>query len=189
MDKKALREIYKELRNKISPSQKSKLEDLILIQFQRLDIVIPIAIMTYAPLEKMNEFDPFLITEYCFFKCPNQRLAYPKISEEYSYMRAIEVDEQTLFKKNKFGIPEPINDNEKSPNEIELVIIPLLAYDVKGNRVGHGKGYYDRFLSECRKDVIKIGFSFFEPEPEIFGVGEQDISLDYCISPKMIYVF
>lgn len=189
MNKEALRKKYKERRKNISLAQKSRLEDLILIQFQRLGIEIPCSIMTYAPLEKMNEFDPFLITEYCFFKNPNQKLSYPKIMEESNHMNAMEVDEETLFVDNKFGISEPVNSKVKSPLEIDLVIIPLLAYDVAGHRVGYGKGYYDRFLKECKDDVIKIGFSFFDPESVILGVCEHDIKLDFCIIPEMIHTF
>jgi 5-formyltetrahydrofolate cyclo-ligase len=70
-----------------------------------------------------------------------------------------------------------------------VVFVPLLGYDVQGNRVGYGKGFYDAFLSQCKKDVVKIGLSFFEPEQEITDVLNTDIRLDYCVTPTTVYSF
>ena len=59
----------------------------------------------------------------------------------------------------------------------------------KGHRVGYGKGFYDKFLSECKPDAIKIGLSFFEPEELITDVFESDVKLDYCVTPNSIHAF
>ena len=91
--------------------------------------------------------------------------------------------------ENFFGIAEPAGGNKISPKEIDLVLVPLLAFDQKGYRVGYGKGFYDKFLSECRMDVIKIGLSFFEAEEQIADINQFDISLNYCVTPKRIYDF
>ena len=189
MTKDQLRTVYKEKRAALSATDKAKLEDLILIQFQKLDIEIPSLIMTYAVLEKMNEFDPLPITDYCYFKNPSQVLFYPVIHPSSNIMQSVVVTDDTEFELNKFGIPEPVNAMPMFPEELDLVFVPLLAYDKKGHRVGYGKGYYDRFLKECKDDCIKIGFSFFDPEPSIEGVNRHDIKLDYCITPDRIYSF
>jgi 5-formyltetrahydrofolate cyclo-ligase len=68
-------------------------------------------------------------------------------------------------------------------SKIDVVFVPLLAFDKNGNRVGYGKGFYDNFLAKCREDVIKIGLSFFEPEEIIDDVFKTDIRLDYCVTP------
>lgn len=189
MTKDQLRTVYKEKRAALPAAEKAKLEDLILIQFQKLDIEIPSLIMTYAVLEKMNEFDPLPITDYCYFKNPSQVLFYPVIHPSTNIMQSVVVTDDTEFELNKFGIPEPVNAMPMFPEELDLVFVPLLAYDKKGHRVGYGKGYYDRFLKECKDDCMKIGFSFFEPEASIEGVGRHDIKLDYCITPDRIYSF
>jgi 5-formyltetrahydrofolate cyclo-ligase len=189
MNKEELRKIYKEKRTAISAAQKSRLEDLMLIQFQKLDIDIPSLIMTYAPIERMNEFDPQLITDYCYFKKPEQILFYPVIHPTAVLMLSAVVSDHTLFEPNKFGIMEPVNAMPMFPEEIDLIFVPLLVFDVRGHRVGYGKGYYDRFLKECRKDVLKIGFSFFEAEPIIKGINRYDVKLDFCITPEKIYSF
>jgi 5-formyltetrahydrofolate cyclo-ligase len=187
--KAALRKIYKEKRNTLSITERNKLEDLILIQFQKLNIEIPEQIMTYAPIEKFNEFNPQLITDYCFFKNPQQILLYPMVDIAEGLMVAVAVTDDTNFAQNKMGIDEPIDGLYTAEEEIDLIIIPLLAFDEKGNRVGYGKGHYDKFLKACKPDTIKIGFSFFEAEKQIEDVNEFDIKLDYCITPQKIYHF
>ncbi|RYF89909.1 MAG: 5-formyltetrahydrofolate cyclo-ligase [Chitinophagaceae bacterium] len=189
MTKADLRKIYLHKRTALTASERMKMDDLILIQFQQLGIYIPSLIMTYAPLEKMNEFDPQLITDYCYFKNPQQVLFYPVIHSTEPTMHCEMVDDNTTFQLNKYGIPEPVNGTPMFPEEIDLIIVPLLAYSAKGQRVGYGKGYYDRFLKQCRKDVVKIGFSYFEAEAAIEGTDRHDVKLDYCVSPTNSYRF
>lgn len=97
--------------------------------------------------------------------------------------------DNTLIKKNKWNVPEPIDGFEIETHKIDVVFIPLLAFDELGNRVGYGKGYYDTFLKACRPDVIKIGLSFFEPVAKIEDVFDTDIPLNYCVTPNKIYSF
>ncbi len=95
----------------------------------------------------------------------------------------------TKIEVNNWGIPEPTGGIEVKSSEIQVVFVPLLAFDLKGHRVGYGKGYYDVFLSGCNKNVIKIGLSFFEPEEEIPGILSGDVPLDYCVTPHKTYNF
>lgn len=187
MTKKELRAIYKEKRAAIGNAGRNKFEDLILIQFQKLDIDIPGHLLTYAPFS--DEYDPQLVTGYCYFKNPLQQLYYPVINKETDAMEAVWVDENTFFEPNRYGIDEPVSGKPIFPGEIEMVIVPLLAFDRKGYRVGYGKGYYDRFLEKCDASVMKIGFSFFEATESIDDIRDHDIRLDYCITPEKIYSF
>ena len=66
--------------------------------------------------------------------------------------------------------------------------MPLLTYDLQGNRIGYGKGYYDRFLAQCDSECCFIGLSFFPPEERI-PTEKTDIKLQYCITPEKIYSF
>ena len=97
-------------------------------------------------------------------------------------------DASTL-KLSTYNIPEPIDGIPIANTSIDVVFVPLLAFDLKGNRVGYGKGFYDNFLADCKPETIKIGLSFFEAEAEIEDVYKDDISLDYCVTPKTIYEF
>ncbi len=191
MKKSDIRNSFKEKRLQLTTAQIEKMDDLMLIHFQKLSIDIPALIMTYSPIKKFNEFDPQLITDYCYFKKPDQQLFYPVVIEEGENceMRAVIVDDNTFFETNKYGIDEPIDGIDMIPSEIDMFIVPLLAFDKKGNRVGYGKGYYDRFLKQCRKDCIKVGFSYFDAVEKIEDFNKYDIKLDYCITPERIFTF
>jgi 5-formyltetrahydrofolate cyclo-ligase len=191
MNKKHLRRYYKDMRSQLTPQQINSLDDLLLIQFQKLPIHIPALIMTYAPLSKLNEFNPQLITDYCYFKNPNQQLLYPLMYEveNENEMIAVLVNDETVFEQNEWGIDEPADGFDVEPSAIDMVIVPLLSFDTSGYRVGYGKGYYDRFLKHCRPNCIKVGFSYFDPVPKIEDIGEHDVRLDYCITHERIYEF
>ena len=93
---------------------------------------------------------------------------------------------------NFVGIPEPEESSsaiEISPKKVEVVFVPLLAFDKFGHRIGYGKGFYDRFLTECKPETIKIGLSFFEAEEKLEGIFSTDIPLNYCVTPEKIYSF
>ena len=191
MKKKDIRHYYKEKRCQLSASQIEKMNDLMLIQFQKLAIEIPSLVMTYAPIDRFKEFNPQLITDYCYFKNPNAKFLYPVMDEVEGKdeLIAVMVDDETEFIKNDFGIYEPVEGEDVSPSEIDLIIVPLLGFDKKGYRVGYGKGYYDRLLEQCRTDCIKVGFSYFEPVENIEDVCQYDIPLNYCITHETIYSF
>jgi 5-formyltetrahydrofolate cyclo-ligase len=97
--------------------------------------------------------------------------------------------DSTKFVINEYGIPEPEDGIEIAAEKIDVVFMPLLAYDIKGTRVGYGKGFYDRFLSECKSEVLKIGVSFFEPEVREIRKSNTDIPLNCCISTTKSYKY
>jgi 5-formyltetrahydrofolate cyclo-ligase len=104
-------------------------------------------------------------------------------------MQAIGIDEETVYLTNKYGLTEPKNGEIINPKEIDLVIVPMLICDKEGFRVGYGKGFYDKFLSQCSDKVVTIGFNYFEPIDEIENTDEYDIPLCCCITPTEIYEF
>jgi len=97
--------------------------------------------------------------------------------------------DNTKLMLSTYGIPEPVDGIQVPSNRMDVVFVPLLGYDSKGHRVGYGKGFYDRFLSECKLDVVKIGLSFFEPEENEIPYYPTDVALDYCITPERVFVF
>ena len=97
--------------------------------------------------------------------------------------------DSTKIKVNDWGIPEPVDGIEIDPSKIDVVFIPLLVFDENGNRIGYGKGFYDRFLSQCKPEVIKVGLSFFQAEQESLQTESHDVPLDYCVTPEKIYNF
>src|SRR5690606_4053318 len=103
-------------------------------------------------------------------------------------MKLYKYSENTLLEKNLYGIPEPINGEEILPKELDLVIVPLLSVDQKGNRIGYGRGFYDRLLAECSQTCIFLGLSFEEPIPHI-NSDFFDIPIHYCLTTNYLYKF
>mgnify|MGYP003109507318 FL=1 len=95
----------------------------------------------------------------------------------------------TVIRKNKWNIPEPVSGIEIPSANIEVVFVPLMAFDENGHRLGYGKGFYDIFLASCNPDVIKVGISFFEAEESIPELENSDIAMDYCVTPHKTYNF
>jgi 5-formyltetrahydrofolate cyclo-ligase len=189
MLKKELRKLYREKRNALAAPEKVKLDDLLLIQFQTVVLPMLNTVFSYWPIEENNEPNTHLITDFLEFRSPGLQLVYPKIDDVSGTMQAILVDEDTRFTRNHFNVYEPENGEVIAAAGIDLVIVPLLAVDRKGYRVGYGKGYYDKFLAGCREDCMKAGFSYFEPVTAIDDCHDFDVPLDLCITPQAVYVF
>lgn len=112
----------------------------------------------------------------------------PKVSGQGELVHYLLTD-ATVFSISQWGIPEPVSGIEVAPEQLEVVFLPLLAFDLKGYRVGYGGGFYDRFLAKCREDIVKVGLSFFDPVEEISDRSPHDIPMDYCVTPEKIYSF
>ena len=131
-----------------------------------------------------------VLTEYILkdLECNNQ-LFVPVTNFQEGTMIQVPYSLGDTLEFNAYQIPEPrIQLSPIIPTELDVVFIPLLQADVRGNRLGYGKGFYDRYLALCRPDVIKIGLNFFEPISAIPSE-ETDIPLDYLITPNRIYEF
>jgi 5-formyltetrahydrofolate cyclo-ligase len=116
-------------------------------------------------------------------------VAHPVINSSDGTMQNYLCNENTVYDLNQYGIPEPLNEKEIMPGEIDMAIIPLLVFDTAGYRVGYGKGYYDRFLADCRPEMLKIGLSFFSPVESLSDAAFFDKKLDFCITPDCVYAF
>src|SRR5258705_5598202 len=167
MLKSKARKIYRQKREAISPAEREKLDDLLLIQFQKVDLPFLNTILSYLPIEENKEPDTNLITSFLEFRNPALNLAYPKINAGTRTMQAVLTNADTAFQKGIYNVREPVSDHFISPEAFDLVLVPLLICDHKGFRVGYGKGFYDRNLPHCRINCIKAGFSYFEPVEEI----------------------
>jgi 5-formyltetrahydrofolate cyclo-ligase len=147
------------------------------------------ALLSYYPLTSRQEFNVAVCDSIVLERNPGAKIAWPKTDTETLSMEAHVLEEHGLFAKNKYNILEPIGNYVLLPDQVDLVFVPLLAFDRLGYRVGYGKGYYDRYLRRCRKDVMTIGFSFFEPIDTIRDIDQFDVPLKYCITPSRLYEF
>jgi 5-formyltetrahydrofolate cyclo-ligase len=187
MTKSYLRKKYKALRNGLSKE---------LIDDRSIDIannLLKLNIWHYGfyhiflPIERHNEVNTEFILNILSGKDKNIVISQSNFAtlEMTHYL----LTDNTMIRKNDFDIPEPIDGIEIPSSKLDVVFVPLLTYDQLGNRVGYGKGFYDRFLSECRDDVIKIGLSFFEAEALITDIDLNDVRLDYCVTDSEVLEF
>jgi 5-formyltetrahydrofolate cyclo-ligase len=187
MTKNQLRTYYKKLRTKLSEQEKEEKSLAIANMLVQTEIWDNTFYHLFLPITEQNEVNTEYILNLLMGK--DKEIVLSKTDFLNHQMTHFLLTEETKIKKNSYNIPEPVSGEQISVEKIDVVFIPLLAYDRNGNRVGYGKGFYDKFLSECRENVVKVGLSFFNPENEIEDVYEDDIPLDYCITPDTIYRF
>ncbi len=187
MDKKELRTKYKRLRQELTPEEIDDKSIAIANRMLQLDIWDKTYFHLFLSIEEMKEVETEFILQ--ILAGYDKEILIPKSDFNTGEMKSYLLTDNTKFQKNQYNIYEPVDGIEVPESKIEVVFVPLLAFDKKGNRVGYGKGFYDKFLSKCREDVIKIGVSFFEAEETIDGVLESDIRLDYCVTPTTNYTF
>ncbi|WP_420603758.1 5-formyltetrahydrofolate cyclo-ligase [Flagellimonas sp.] len=186
MLKHELRKKYKNLREELSSSDISDCSILLANHVLQIPIWDFFYFHIFLSIEENKEVDTLpLIT---LLQGKDKNIVIPKVSGPNSMENYLLTD-NTVFKKNKWHIPEPVDGIKIPENQIDVVFMPLLAFDRKGNRVGYGKGFYDNFLHKCEKETLKIGLSFFEVEDNIDDVHENDVPLDYCVTPKRVYKF
>ena len=189
MNKSELRILYKKKRAELSLADIARYNDLILIHFQKLSIPFIKCVHTYLPSLRLREPDTAPIISYLEFTNPELKVAIPSINNATGILDHFYLEENSLRITNKFGIEEVRDGESVNLSEIDLVLVPMLAFDKKGYRVGYGKGYYDKFLSLCRADAMIVGLCFFTPEEKIDDRNDFDIELDYCITPSEIFNF
>ncbi|MFT4203962.1 MAG: 5-formyltetrahydrofolate cyclo-ligase [Chitinophagaceae bacterium] len=187
--KATLRNLYLDKRKALSHKQVLVATDLMLIQFQRLHLPSMETVLSYRPILSKQEIDMEHFESYLQLTNPSVIFCYPVSDLESCTFHAVPTDDDTAFSMNAWGIEEPQSIESIDPKAIDLVFVPLLVFDKKGFRVGYGKGFYDKFLTQCRPDVMKIGFSCFPPVDTISDTDTLDIPLNVGITPDEIYVF
>jgi 5-formyltetrahydrofolate cyclo-ligase len=182
MTKKEARIKYKKLRNDLTEQERDE---------KSIAVVLPIwdrhYFHVFLSIEEHFEVD----TEYLLhiLAGKDKDILISKSDFESREMTHYLLTDGTTIRKNEYNIPEPEDGIEVPDSKIDVVFVPLLAFDEKGHRVGYGKGFYDRFLFKCKPDVITVGLSFFEAEEEITDLHENDFPLTFCVTPLKTYAF
>jgi len=187
MTKTELRKQYKLKRHSLTPEVIDELSLKIANQVLQLPIWDLACFHIYLTIEELKEVNTEFILNILLGK--DKHIIISKSNFKIAEMTHYLLTDNTVIKKNKFNIPEPVDGIEISPEKIDVVFVPLLAFDKQGHRIGYGKGFYDNFLKHCLPKTVKIGLSFFEPEKVIDDIFENDVRLDYCITPEKIYKF
>lgn len=187
MKKKELRTFYKSKRSYLSPEE----IDALSMKIANRLLTLPIWEHLYYHLFLTIEAQKEVQTEYILhvLHAKDKEVVVSKSNFTKLEMTHYLLTDNTKIKVNSYNIPEPIDGIEVPNDKLNIVFIPLLAFDSTGNRVGYGKGFYDRMLEQCNPETIKIGLSFFEASEIIEDISENDITLDYCVTPEKTYTF
>ncbi|WP_316830336.1 5-formyltetrahydrofolate cyclo-ligase [Pedobacter aquatilis] len=164
-------------------SSEIKIESLnkgLLQQFVNFDFKNIKTIHIFLPILEKREPDTFRFIDWLTENHPEIKIIVPKADFETALMTNHEYLGKADLAKNLYNILEP-QKGALHTGDVDMVIIPLLAFDKNGFRVGYGKGFYDRFLKNL--NAKKIGLSLSPAIDSIDDVNEHDIRLDFCITP------
>lgn len=187
MEKNELRNKYKQLRAELSVEQIENYSLDIANQLLRLDIWDYNTYHLFLSIERQKEIQTEYVLHILQGKDKNVVVSSSDF-EDYS-MKHFLLTDNTVLKTNKWGIPEPDENGISIPeNQLDVVFIPLLASDTSGNRIGYGKGFYDRFLKKCRPNTIKIGLSFFHPLEQKIDTNIDDVPLNMIVCPDKTFL-
>ena len=171
-------------RKALSPAERATKSKQICERIKKLPILEKaVTVLSYKA--DGSEVDLTLINQYMEEK--DIRVAYP-VSGADGIMEAYLPQEGSCFEKGAFGILAPIPSQSTliHPEEIDLILIPCVAFDDEGNRMGHGKGYYDRYLPRCNKHVSAVQVAFEAQRIERLVLIETDEKPGHIVTESRI---
>ena len=177
MNKDEIRTLIKNKRNAMTKTDVYNLS--IIIQNKLITLLDNFSIDSFFIYKSFNnEVDTDLVIKHLINN--DKHVFLPKIYKDS--LLTIPYKNNNICRTNKFGILEPLGQPQQLNNFI--CILPLLATDAKGNRIGYGKGYYDKFLKN--KQCIKIGICYDYQILNMIPTDFYDIPLDIIVSEKRI---
>ena len=189
--KKSLRKAAKAARMELT---RDEIETKSLQIFESWKSAFPIdhlsLIHLFLSIEKFNEVNTQPFLEHIQSFSPKVLPVVPVTDFEQDILTHIAISPEIEIERNDWGIPEPkIHKRKVSPSELDMVLVPLLAFDKHCNRLGYGKGHYDNFLVQTRPDCLKIGICFEVGKlDQDIPVEPHDFPLDAVITEAGIYV-
>lgn len=188
MKKREIRKLFLEKRRALSPGDHVNISDAVCDRLFTNFQLAEKKISLFLPIEKTYEINTYQILDKAI--SIGAQVAVPKTNMKTNELKHIQIDDNTQLEISDYGIPEPKKGRIISAEHIDIVIVPLLAVDKRGYRVGYGKGFYDRFMKKCSPRAQFIGISHFdELLDEIEDVHSKDIKLHALITPHHIYRF
>jgi len=136
----------------------------------------------YAPFG--NEVDTHLLCEEA--RAFGARVAYPGVVQQD--MKFVRYDADCAWVPGAFGIPQPRVEAQQytecvvMPEDFDVIIVPGVAFDRSGNRLGYGKGFYDRYLPKCRTQCVFVGLAYDFQLEDRLPCESHDVYLDYVVT-------
>lgn len=181
--KETLRKKIKEKRENLSQEEKKNLSFIIREKFLSLcEIEKAQIIMSYMDFK--NEVETRKINEILLQK--GKKVLVPRVSDDKEKIIPVEITGE--YKKGKYGIDESIGKDYLG-KDIDIVIVPGIVFNKNCERIGFGKGYYDKFISEIEKTekkILKISLAYDFQIDNTFKKEEHDKSVDMIVTEKRI---
>ena len=114
-------------------------------------------------------------------------LAYPRTGKDH--LEFVRVRAQADLAEGKFGVLEPRGSELVPAEKLDLLVVPGVVFDLSGHRLGYGRGFYDRALSECRADCAKVGFAYDFQLAEVLPAEQHDERLTALVTESRILNF
>lgn len=182
--------MYIQKRSSLSKSQYNQLNKELCAAFlESIDLSQIRILHTFLPIERNNEPDTISIIKEVRDRYPRISIVIPRVIRATQTLENLIYEPTTALKNNAWGIPEPEKGVIVDAEKIDMVLVPMLIFDKQGNRVGYGKGFYDKLLMSTRKECKRVGICLFDPIDKIDDIKEFDQRLDQCITPARSYVF
>lgn len=181
MTKSALRSHFKAARKALSHSERAEMSNQICDRINQL-VKPGQHVALFLPIAHQLEVD---LTSLLDNRQVNWYVSRANLHTHEMTFYAFE--DCTQLRENEWGIPEPQYGTPLSPDQLDVVLVPLLACDQTGHRVGYGKGFYDRFLECCNPNCAFIGVNYWSPVPKISDTHEEDIRLHYLVTPTKLF--
>ncbi len=182
MNKRLIRNRILSVRNSLPPERAKEGSKLVFQNLRKLPIFNTAeTIHTYVSSKK-NEVDTIEIINYLL--SAGKRVVVPVVDRDKKVLRHSELKNISELKESTFGILEPEQIREVNLNEIELVLVPAIAVDRFGNRVGFGGGYYDKFLSQV--DCPKVALVYDFQVVDKIEASPNDVAVDFVVTETEI---
>ena len=189
MDKQDIRNKYKEIRKQLTTSEVWKLSQQICDNLLNTDFWKE-AHNVAAYLSIHNEVATEEIYQEGWME--GKIMLLPICSEQDGWMEMSVLSSLEQMKTNRYGILElPVSLQKLMfPMEIDMCIIPGIAFDRQGSRIGFGAGYYDRYLARCNPNVVRVGLAYeCQISEDPLPLDQYDLPMDYIVTEKQVYCF
>lgn len=187
MNKEAYRKEFQAKRKELEKEEIDTMSELIATNLLHNFDFVGKNVHTFISIPGKKEINTKFLAQQLFTIDCNVSTSITHLSPDY--LEHTRIFSHTKYGFDSFGIPTPTDIQRVSEEDFDVIIVPLFCIDKVGHRIGYGKGFYDGFLTKCRKDALFIGLSLFEPVDDVFEINERDVQLNYCVTPKGVIKF
>ncbi len=179
--KKAIRARALAAREEIPAAERARRSEAIAERLMGLpEVVTATTVMVFSSFGSEVETGPILRR----LASRRVRVLLPRVVEHE--MHAVPYAPGDRVTRAPFGAEEPSYGEPADPGEIDVVVVPGLAFDLRGHRVGYGGGFYDRFLNRTRQDVLTVGVCFGSQVVDDVPHGRGDLPVSRLVTEEAI---